>query len=95
LGYLFKKLHYPLAPLVLAIVIGDKAEMHSPIHADVEGLAWNIFCKTAGDNADLAWRGAAVDAGDLANDRQNDAAIAVNAMMSRQNKLTAETPRRF
>jgi TctA family transporter len=26
LGYLFKKLHYPLAPMVLAIVIGDKAE---------------------------------------------------------------------
>src|SRR5258705_5722984 len=26
LGYLFKKLHCPLAPLVLAIVIGDKAE---------------------------------------------------------------------
>ncbi|HLG44791.1 MAG TPA: tripartite tricarboxylate transporter permease [Reyranella sp.] len=26
LGYLFKKLDYPLAPLVLAIVIGDKAE---------------------------------------------------------------------
>src|SRR5712671_3428226 len=26
LGYLFKKLHYPLAPLVLATVIGDKAE---------------------------------------------------------------------
>ena len=26
LGYLFKKAHYPLAPLVLAIVIGDKAE---------------------------------------------------------------------
>jgi putative tricarboxylic transport membrane protein len=25
-GYLFKKLYYPLAPLVLAIVIGDKAE---------------------------------------------------------------------
>src|SRR2546430_2676329 len=25
-GYLFKKLAYPLAPLVLAIVIGDKAE---------------------------------------------------------------------
>jgi TctA family transporter len=25
-GYLFKKLHYPLAPLVLAMVIGDKAE---------------------------------------------------------------------
>jgi len=26
LGYLFKKLHYPLAPLVLAIVLGDRAE---------------------------------------------------------------------
>jgi putative tricarboxylic transport membrane protein len=26
LGYLFKKLDYPLAPLVLAVVIGDKAE---------------------------------------------------------------------
>jgi putative tricarboxylic transport membrane protein len=25
-GYLFTKLRYPLAPLVLAIVIGDKAE---------------------------------------------------------------------
>ena len=25
-GYLFKKLHYPLAPLVLALVLGDKAE---------------------------------------------------------------------
>jgi TctA family transporter len=26
IGYLFKKASYPLAPLVLAIVIGDKAE---------------------------------------------------------------------
>jgi TctA family transporter len=26
LGYLFKKLDYPIAPLVLAMVIGDKAE---------------------------------------------------------------------
>ena len=26
LGYLFKKLSYPLAPLVLAIVLGDAAE---------------------------------------------------------------------
>ena len=25
-GYLFKKLDYPIAPLVLAMVIGDKAE---------------------------------------------------------------------
>jgi putative tricarboxylic transport membrane protein len=26
IGYLFKKLDYPLAPLVLALVLGDKAE---------------------------------------------------------------------
>ena len=26
LGYLFKKLHYPLAPMVLALVLGDNAE---------------------------------------------------------------------
>ena len=26
LGYVFKKLKYPLAPLVLAIVLGDRAE---------------------------------------------------------------------
>jgi putative tricarboxylic transport membrane protein len=26
LGYLFKKMQYPLAPLVLAIVLGDNAE---------------------------------------------------------------------
>ncbi|REN17981.1 tripartite tricarboxylate transporter permease, partial [Mycobacterium tuberculosis] len=26
LGYLFKKLDFPLAPLVLALVLGDKAE---------------------------------------------------------------------
>jgi putative tricarboxylic transport membrane protein len=25
-GYVFKKLEYPLAPLVLALVLGDKAE---------------------------------------------------------------------
>ncbi|MDR1935539.1 MAG: tripartite tricarboxylate transporter permease, partial [Candidatus Accumulibacter sp.] len=26
LGYLFKKLGYPIAPMVLAMVLGDKAE---------------------------------------------------------------------
>ena len=26
IGYIFKKLDYPLAPLVLALVLGDKAE---------------------------------------------------------------------
>jgi putative tricarboxylic transport membrane protein len=26
IGYLFKKLNYPLAPMVLALVLGDRAE---------------------------------------------------------------------
>jgi putative tricarboxylic transport membrane protein len=26
IGYAFKKLHYPLAPLILALVLGDRAE---------------------------------------------------------------------
>jgi putative tricarboxylic transport membrane protein len=26
IGYVFKKLHYPLAPMVLALVLGDRAE---------------------------------------------------------------------
>ena len=26
MGYLFKKLDYPIAPLILAMVLGDKAE---------------------------------------------------------------------
>ncbi len=26
IGYIFKKLYYPLAPLVLALVLGDRAE---------------------------------------------------------------------
>ena len=41
LGYLFKKLQYPLAPLVLAIVLGDNAGVGlPPVDADVAGRAW-------------------------------------------------------
>jgi len=43
-GYLFKKLYYPLAPLVRAIVIGGQGRGRiSAVHADVEGIARNIF----------------------------------------------------
>ena len=71
LGYLFKKLDYPIAPLVLAMVIGDKAEdafRQSMIMS--KGSLGIFFANTAGDDADPAWRGAAADAGDLANDRR-------------------------
>ena len=37
-GYVFKKLDYPLAPLVLALVLGDMAErLVPPGDADVAG----------------------------------------------------------
>jgi hypothetical protein len=75
-GYLFKKLHYPLAPLVLAMVIGDKAERR---------FARDIFQQYTGDDADPPRRGAARAAGDLANHREDDGAIAVKTMtMTRQ-----------
>jgi TctA family transporter len=48
LGYLFKKLHYPLAPLVLAI--GDRRQggrRISPVHADVEGARLEYSLPTA------------------------------------------------
>ena len=94
-GYLFKKLHYPLAPLVLAIVIGDKAEdafRQSMLMS--QGLARDILRQRAGDDADPAWRGAAADAGDLAHDRPDDAAVTGEAMMIAPNELTAEERRR-
>ena len=52
-GYLFKKLFYPLAPLVLAIVIGDKAEdafRQSMLMS--KGLPGIFFCEQAGDVPD-------------------------------------------
>ena len=66
----------------------------SPVHADVAGLAWNILCQAVGDDADPAWRGAAADAGDLAHDRPDDAAVTGEAMTIAPNELTAEKRRR-
>ena len=51
-GYLFKKLDYPIAPLVLAMVLGDKAEdafRQSMIMS--RGLAVDLLVERAGHNA--------------------------------------------
>jgi hypothetical protein len=70
-----------LAPMVLAIAIGDKAgRCIPPIDADVEGFTWVIFQQYAGDDAGLAWRDPAGAAFDLTDDRENDGACAVNAL---------------
>ena len=46
-GYLFKKLNYPLAPLVLALVLGDMRRDRVPaVDADVAGRA-GIFWSNA------------------------------------------------
>ena len=51
IGYLFKKCDYPIAPLVLAMVIGDKAEdafrQSMIIHSGSLGAFWsNWLCGT-------------------------------------------------
>jgi TctA family transporter len=43
LGYVFKKLDYPLAPLVLAMVLGDKAEDAFRQSMLMSGGSLNIF----------------------------------------------------
>jgi len=44
-------------------------------------LAFDIFQQYAGDDAGLAWRGAAGAAGSLASTCENDGAIAIAAMI--------------
>ena len=43
-GYLFKKLKYPLAPLVLALVLGDMAETAFRQSMLLSGGSVTIFC---------------------------------------------------
>jgi putative tricarboxylic transport membrane protein len=43
LGYLFKKLKYPLAPLVLALVLGDMAEASFRQSMLLSGGSLSIF----------------------------------------------------
>ena len=43
-GYVFKKLNYPLAPLVLAIVLGDKAEEAFRQSMLISQGSLGIFC---------------------------------------------------
>jgi hypothetical protein len=58
----------------------------------ISGGAHDIFQQCAGDDAGLAWRGAAGAAGDLASARENDRAIALAATMIAAEKLNG---RRF
>ena len=47
-GYVLKKCDYPLAPLVLAIVLGDKAEEILPaVAAGLAGQPRRSSCRTA------------------------------------------------
>ena len=47
LGYLFKKLKYPLAPLVLALVLGDMAEASFRQAMLLSQAAWRSSGRTA------------------------------------------------
>ena len=54
LGYLFKKLDYPLAPLVLAIVHRRQGRGRLPaVDADVAGIARDLLQQRAGHDAGL------------------------------------------
>ena len=72
LGYLFKKLKYPLAPLVLALVLGDMAEAS---FRQAMLLSARAACRSSGRNplvGSIAGAGAA-DAGVAAVGRAEDA----------------------
>ena len=56
LGYILKKCNYPLAPLVLAIVLGDKAEeVVSPVAARLAGEPLNLLVELACGHDHGAW----------------------------------------
>ena len=54
LGYILKKCNYPLAPLVLAIVLGDKAEesFRQSLLASQGSLGSVLFQRTRGHDHD-------------------------------------------
>jgi putative tricarboxylic transport membrane protein len=50
-GYLLKKCNYPLAPLVLAIVLGDRAGGGLPaVSADLAGQPGRLLVERAGEH---------------------------------------------
>ena len=67
-GYLFKKLNYPLAPLVLALVLGDRAEdSFPPVDADIAGERGDFLLQLARGKHYRAGAGASGLAADLEN----------------------------
>ena len=95
LGYLFKKLHYPLAPLVLAIVIGDKAEdafRQSMLMS--RGSLGIFFGNTLVTTLVLLGAALLVHAGDLADDWQNADAIDATEVTRIGRRPPGQTARR-
>ena len=71
-GYVFKKLDYPLAPLVLALVLGDRAEdSFRQAMLIAQGDLRDLLLQRARRQHHRAVAGDAVLAGDLARDRQD------------------------
>ncbi len=72
IGYIFKKLDYPLAPMVLALVLGNNAEdCLSPGDADVPGRHDDHLVELAGGQHHHARRRHAVLAADLEGDQDD------------------------
>ena len=75
IGYVFKKLDYPLAPLVLALVLGDKAEdSFRQSMLRLAGQPHDLLVEPAGRRDHDAGAGAAVLAADLEAARRRQAA---------------------
>ena len=47
-GYFMKKTNYPMAPMVLAIVLGDKAENGSASRCSPRKASWRFLVQQAG-----------------------------------------------
>ena len=85
-GYVFKKLDYPLAPLVLALVLGDMAERFvPPVDAAARRATSAIFWsnRLVGIITD-AGAGDAVLAADLEAARRHQAAEEVDPILAEQ-----------
>ncbi len=68
-GYVFKRLDYPIAPLVLAMVLGDKAEDAFRSRCSIPAVALDLLVERAGRHADGAGAPASCLAVDLEGDR--------------------------
>jgi hypothetical protein len=70
-GYVFKKLKYPLAPLVLALVLGDMAETSFRQAMLISGGSLDhLLCQRPGRHDRARWRCSSCLAAHLAPDRR-------------------------